>query len=482
MAQAYTGINNPYQKSLIAFLLALITGAVLSYNLIFFTAFVLAVSVVGIGLFKPKFLIYVLLATSSFLGYTTILPQTRINFFEGTDLQMNLDGLRNLLIISVSIPLITFNLRKVRDAKFFSPILIYVIPFTLLTFINFSIDTLRIYSNSIGPILFYFLMIIFIENEKDVDTAFKAIIFSSFIPIIIAILQYFNIVPVIQTYADFWRLEIAGKRINATFDNANTFGLYIVIFSFISVLKLLKERQYIHRIKNVIYFIGVHFSILITLSRNAVFSMLLAYSLIAHVKWGLIRSIFTVLLLFAILLSIPGVNERLLVPSQQTGTSLFDVVKNLDYESINEYSSGRIMIWERWLRDYISKNSLKEHLLGHGFSYKFVKSVVYFHNEFLKMYWVAGAIGLIPFTYMIFYILYRLYSWMKMSLKRDDWNIYHLSAFGYVLAITFMLNFDNILEKHQIWLYYFALLALAEKTKAKETEEETEFSHRLTQT
>ncbi len=478
MAQAYTGINNPYQKSLIAFLLALITGAILSYNLTLFIAFIIAASIVSVSLFKPKILIYVLLATSSFLGYTTILGQTRINFFEGTDFQMNLEGLRNLLIISASIPLIIFNLGKVRDAKFFSPILIYVVPFTILTFINFSMDNLRIYTNIISPILFYFLMIIFIENEKNVDTAFKAIIFSSFIPMIIAILQYFNIIPVIQTYAEFWRQEIIGKRINATFDNANTFGLYIVMFSFISVFKLLKER---HRIKNAIYFAGVHFSILITLSRNAVFGMLLAYALIAHAKWGLIRSVFVVLLLFAVLLSIPGLNERLLVPSQKTGASLVEMIKNLDYETLDKYSMGRIFIWEKWIRE-ISKNSLKEHLLGNGFSYQFVKDVTYFHNEFLKMYWVAGAVGLIAFIYMIFYILFRLYLWMRMSLKGERWNIYYLCAFAYILTVTFMLNFDNILEKHQIWIYYFALLALAEKTKRKETEQKTEFSHRLTQT
>ena len=111
-----------------------------------------------------------------------------------------------------------------------------------------------------------------------------------------------------------------------------------------------------------------------------------------------------------------------------------------------------------------------QHIFGHGFDPSIIKGR-YFHNEFLRAYWVNGIIGLIFYMYLVFYVLFTVYSWVRASIKKNEWNIYYITSFCYIFAMTFMLNFDNIYGKHEIWVYYFAFMALAEMTRGKEAED-----------
>ena len=449
--------------AVIAFLVSLIAGALFSYDLIIFGVAVLATAVVAFGLLRPKLLIYFILFSSSVLGFYMLAYYA--TFFEGTNFQINLQGLRNLLIIAVSTPLILFNFRAVLNAKFFLPIMLYLLAFTLTSIVNFSMNNLRLFTNVLSPFLFYFLMLIYIKNKNDMKSVLKAIILSSFIPIIVAMLQYVGIVPIFEKYS----YHTIGKRIHSTFDLANTFGVYMVMFSSISVFKLLKEKGFFRRISNGIYFMGAHLALLMTMSRNAIFSLTLAYTAVANAKWGLLRSLVVALLLVVILFSIPGLNERLLTPSQKISVSIFDLFTRFDFETLNFYSMNRLVIWRGWWYEILESTPM-QHIFGHGFDPGLLKGK-YFHNEFLRAYWVNGVIGLVFYMYLIFHMLFTIYSWMRESLKKKKWNIYYICAFSYIFAMTFMLNFDNIFGKHEIWIYYFALLAMAEISRAQETED-----------
>ena len=467
MGQIYTDTNISYNRAImpvvIAFLLSLIIGGLFSYDLIIFGVFVLGASVVVFGLLRPKFLLYFILFSSSVLGFYKLARYT--TFFDGTSFQINLQGLRNMLIIGVSIPLLIFNFRKVVKAKFFLPILLYMLVFTLTMVINFSMENLRLFTNVISPFLFYFLMLIFIKNEKDKNAVLVAIILSSIIPIIVAVLQYFGVVMIYQKY-DY---NTIGKRIHSTFDLANTFGVYMVMFSSISILKFLKEKQFFMRLWKGAYLLAAHAALMMTMSRNAIFSMLLSYIIIANTKWGILRSIVIALLLIMLLFSIPGLNERLLMPSQKLSVSIFDLFTNFDFETVNYYSMNRLVIWQKWWYEILESTPM-QHIFGHGFDPSILHGR-YFHNEFLRAYWVNGIIGMVFYMYLIFYMLFTIYSWMRASIKRKEWNIYYICAFSYIFAMTFMLNFDNIFGKHEIWIYYFALIAMAETTRAKEKED-----------
>ncbi len=448
----------------LTFLLSLVLGGLLSYDLILFGSVLLGAAVVIFAVLKPKYMIYFVLFSSSVLSYFALARYT--TFLKGTGYEINLQGLRNMLIIVVTIPLIFFNIGRVVRAKFFFPILLYILSYTVLLAVNFSMDGVRLYTNIISPYLFYFLILIFIRDEKDKKAVLTAIIFSSFIPIIVGVLQFLDILPIFEKY-DYHTI---GKRIHSTFDLANTFGVYMVMFSSISILKFIHEQGSLRKTWNAIYMVGAHLALLLPLSRNAIFSMLTAYTLIANAKWGMFRSLLVALLLILILFSVPGLNERLLVPSQRSGVSIFDLFSKLDYTTLNLYSMNRLDIWTDWWKE-IKESTLTQHILGHGFDYAFVKGR-YFHNEFLRTFWVNGIVGLLFYMYVISYIIHRIYKWMKESLKRGEWNIYYISAFSYIFAMVFMLNFDNIMEKHQIWVYFFALLSLAEMTRTEEKEDQ----------
>ena len=452
----------------IAFLVSLIAGTLFSYDLIIFGVFVLATAIVAFGLLRPKLLIYFILFSSSVLGYYALARYT--TFFEGTSFKVNLQGLRNILIIGVSIPLIIFNFRKVIEAKFFLPILLYMLVFILTMVINFSMYNLRLFTNILSPFLFYFLMLIYIRDEKDKNAVLTAIILSSFIPIIVAVLQYLGILKVFERY-DY---NTIGQRIHSTFDVANTFGVYMVMFSSISILKFLKEKQFFSKLWKSVYLFAAHLALMMTMSRNAIFSMLLSYTLIANAKWGILRSILVAALLIVVLFSIPGLNERLLMPSQKLDVTVFDVFTRFDFETINSYSMGRLVIWRNWWYAILDSSTM-QHIFGHGFDPALLKGR-YFHNEFLRSYWINGIVGLVFYMYLIFYVLFTIYAWMKASIKRKEWNIYYISAFSYIFAMTFMLNFDNMFGKHEIWIYYFSLMALAERTRVKETEDNLNLS------
>lgn len=458
--------SNSFQKIItsiiIPFFFALITGYLLLKNFVLLGAFVLGITIFSLSLLYPKYLIYGVLFTSSFIGY--IIP--RQTLMGGTATQINFDGLRNLLIIGVSFPLIFFNIRRITKSKFYSPLIIFFILFSLTTLINFSIDNLRFYTRVISPILFYFLIIIFIRTGKDIDTTFNAIVFSSFIPIIVAMLQYVNILPTSMEKMNITEFE---GRIDSTFFHPNTFGVYIVMFSFISIFKLFKEKGLLRIIRNIMYLLGVHLSLLMSLSRNSVFAICVTYPLIAKARWGTIRSGLIGLLLIVVFFSIPGFSQRLIMPSATEQKTVFEMFKKLDMQRLDEYSAGRISTWQEWI-DRIKKSTFTEHLVGHGYEGEYIEGVKTFHNEFLKTYWINGMICCISFIYLVFYIVHRLYVWMKASFRRNIWDLYLLCAFGYAVAITFMSNFDNILDRYQLFIYFYSFIALAERKKLEETD------------
>lgn len=461
----YTNLNRSSQQTISLILpvslLSLIIGCVLLYDLVFFGAFILGITIVSLSLLKPKLFIYFVLFASSFISY--LVPET--TFFAGTVFHINFNGLRNLIIIAVSIPLVSFNFRKVIKAEFFMPILLFFISFSLTTLINFSIDNLRFYTNVISPIFLYLLMVIFIENDNDKKFAFHAIILSSLIPIAVAILQFFNILPVMPLPIEMGEHAYAiTKRISSTFDHPNIFGIYMVMFSLISIFMLIREKDFVRKTQNVFYCACVHISLLMTFSRNAIFAMCMTYMVIVKAKFGLLRAILIGSLLLIVLFSMPNFNQRLITPSAQTKISIFEVVKKFDMKNIDQYSMKRISIWQGWIYR-LSKSSFRENILGHGYDKEDIKQQIHFHSAFLKTYWVNGFICCIFLVYLMLYVVRRLYLWMRESFRENKWDIYYLCAFGYAFATTVMTNFDNTLSKYQLFIYYFALIALAEKNK-----------------
>jgi hypothetical protein len=444
--------------------ISFVVGYVFSSSLIFFSVLALAILIFSTGLFLPRFLIYLILFSTSSVRF--IIP--KVTFLSSSFFHVNYDGLRNMLVLSVSIPFVFFNMKKVRQAKLFFPIVVYLLFFTLTTAINFSIDNIRFYSNVISPIFFYFFMIIFIRNESQKNLAWKVIVGSSFIPILIGILQFYGVLPLVDLYGN-----IMGKRVYSTFDNANTFGVFIVTFSFISLFGFLEARGLFSKLKFFLYFVLVHFCVFITHSRNAIFSLIFTYFIIAKAKLGLIRAIFIGACLVVLLFSLPIFNQRIITPSSESKVSFFNAITEGNFKTIDRYAMGRLSTWKRWIFK-VKQSSIEENFFGHGYkavdTFVDINGVTTFHNAFLKTYWVNGGLCMISFCFLMVYIVFLTYSSMKNSFKKNKSNILLICSFAYAFATLFMANFDNTLEKYQLFIYFYALIALAEKEESYSNE------------
>lgn len=446
-------IHKP-SKILLTLICSFICAVLISINTYFFVVILVILPLGCLALMRPLYFICSLLFISSSLDF--FLPH--YYFFSGPFL-INLAGLRNILLILWCIIIISAHFHKLREAAFFRPISFYLFVLTISTIVNFSNANLRFYTHVLSPFLFYFVMIIFVNSKSDLRKVFAAILVSSIIPIVIALLQEIRLIPSLSEGFTY----VNSLRIDSTFGHPNAFGVYLVLFAFYATFIFRQLRNKLQKALVLIYLVIVYVCIVLSQSRNALIGILVGIFIIAKIRTGLRKAIITTSLLIGIIIIIPNLNQRVIVPSTTFNTSLYDVALRLDYNKIDEYSMGRLSIWKNWLGK-MSKATSVEYLFGFGESITDIQKYDDFHNSFLRTLIVNGVLVLIAFVNVILSILLRLSRWLSESYRKQGGNIYIICAFAYILSITVMANFGKVLGQWQILLYYFAMIAIAEKT------------------
>ncbi len=453
-----TNIPNKAGQILLAVICSAICALLISIH-IYFLGVVVIMSIFGLLiLVRPLYLICFLLFCTSFLDF--FLPS--LYFFSGP-LAINFAGLRNIFLIFWGSIVVAAHFEKVNKAAFFFPISIYLFILTISTMFNFSNANLRFYTHVLSPFLFYFLIITLVKSKSDIKKVFAAILLSSIIPIIIAFLQKMRIVPSSSEGFTY----VNGLRIESTLGHPNAFGVYLVLFAFYSVFVFTKLKNSFQKFCLIIYSLMAYACILMSQSRNALIGIAIGFFVIAKIRLGLVRAIIVSSSIIFCVLCIPSVNQRIIMPSTKFKTTLSDTVLKFDYKKLDEYSMGRLSIWTNWLGK-MKKANFVEYLLGFGESVSDIKRYDDFHNSVIRTLVVNGLLTLIAFIYLIFAILFRLLKWLLDSYKNKISSIYFICAFSYALAITIMANFGKMLGQWQLLLYYFAIIALAERARILE--------------
>lgn len=327
--------------------------------------------------------------------------------------------------------------------------------------------------------IYIFLLIQFLQTNKDWFNYLKIISIASLLAAIYGIVQKFNLLPV---------FESGTTRVGGTIGNAAFLAGYMLLAGGLSFYWLQIETQRKWRILAGIIFLLDAYVLFLTATRGALLGFVLGvgiYFLInAWYRRGLMRYISVGLLLAAVLLSTSFFYFR-----DNLQTSNIESVRRLASISLQDATvKNRLTAWKWGLQ------SFQNHwLLGVGlenFNYEYNK---YFtpdineswfdrtHNIYLDQLVQNGIFGLILYLAIFIYLFYKLFSIRKYNFTVFSVFIAMLTAYGihnffvfdalstaflyfFIIAfVSFVANKNNIADdtssaQHKVTTWQIVLL------------------------
>jgi len=256
---------------------------------------------------------------------------------------------------------------------------------------SYGLEKFQFYILSV--ILFY-LPILLIKSQKDIDKFFKGIYYFGFILSVIGFMQ-------LSGYGNFLIKDFGGRfnffRINPIW--VGRYFSYAIIVEIYLIMVYSKNLSYnIGKIIFVTTLIILQFYfILLTGSRGPLSALIIAliYLIISRIKFNVIKIIYSITSLLIILIFLYS-----LIPD--------DIIERI----LTTTYTGKLTVIIRILANIEAFNFFKSNILtGIGFgAYKFggeiIDYLIYPHNVFMEILSETGIIGFILFFFIVFYPVY----------------------------------------------------------------------------
>jgi len=293
------------------------------------------------------------------------------------------------------------------------------------------VDFLRLFSVFV---IFNYVSLCF-TDEKDKVRVIFLILASSLIPLFIGFCQFLFEKGNVYTFGF--------NRIYGTFAHPNVFAQFLLL---IFLLLLLVLNNY--KVKQIyswglfLYSLLIVFSIYHTFTRGIWISMMLAIFIFVLVKTKITKKIGYLLLIFFIVLCL----------------SPF-IMKRWEDISLRRTSHGNSLEWRMrvWQKTIID---LKRHpVIGNGlgmYQYNMGKMV---HNDYLRICYEVGILGLTIYLFLLFYILFSFIRRLLMSKTLAEINSSKIGIAIIVCLLVISLA-DNLVRSTVIFSYYFLSLGL----------------------
>lgn len=342
----------------------------------------------------------------------------------------------NLFLILICGIAVIKNINLIRKNKFiltFNKIFIVFFIFSTFSLINTKnyIISISDLFRLITLIISFDYVFIFFQEEKKCLLLLKCLIFSSIIPIGFGLYQFiFNMG--LKDNTGF-------NRIYGTFIHPNVFALYLIMILFLNIFVL--STININIIKKICYAgfsLIVIFEIYETYTRAVWIGLgigLLIYFLLGKNK--VYKKIFYLLLMiFSLFLLSPFILKR------WEGSQLDSWV-------------WRIGLWKK----VIAETDIKSYFIGKGIGMFQYDVNVMAHNDYLRIFYEIGGLGLICYFLLFFYILrYSIKSVFKSKIVNEN-NKYR--AISCLIIILLVVSFsDNVLRNLGVLMYYFTAMSL----------------------
>jgi O-antigen ligase len=299
-----------------------------------------------------------------------------------------------------------------RNSKFIILIIFMYIVFGLTT----STINIIIFSDNFTPIVsaakFYKSMLFIIVG---IFLAQKKIFIDSFDKNVTVSVLVISLLLIVSTFIDprfpvlLWGESILGINIYGYPNSSMSFFAFISLFL---LAKYLKDRQLIYLITYLLLFCNIVFS----LSRSSTIVLIIGSFILLFFYMKKTKVFFSlgIFILLGIFFFISFQNNSKFIP-------IFELVNNRIERSLgnteNDASSGRFKIWEESI-DILSDKPF----LGHGFKPFSDFSTEYDtpHQQYLEVMHKTGILGFLIYSFIMIYMLVRLYSLYKKIKSYDS--------------------------------------------------------------
>lgn len=288
--------------------------------------------------------------------------------------------------------------------------------------------------------LIYATAFVQINSKEKFKRLIKAIIFSTILPVAVALYQFFNQTGLTVPF------EGVANRIFGTFAHPNLFAYFLVLPVTLIIINstFKKENFYKDFFYYIIGLLGL-IALTLTYTRGAWLALIIVLIAIGVYRFKkiLIIGIITVIMIYVFI-------EPIYIRINNTFTD--------KYSSIN----WRINYWQEVYGDALTKP-----IFGHGagsaenfylakWGDKFAEEAA-IHNDYVKLFFENGLIGLGLYLSIIITLLILLYKKFKSAVTNGD-KIISLSIISLSLAIFALSSADNILRDTALMWSYWAYL------------------------
>ncbi len=368
-----------------------------------------------------------------------------------TDLFTNIEIFRNitpndllgglfLLICGIQVIKKIILIKSNQILRNFNIIYLFFLAICLFSFINtdsifISIkDLLRLLTILIT---FNFVFIFFNNSEKKLYLI-NAIIFSSLTPLFFGMNQY-----ILNTgYYDY-----GFNRIRGVFVHSNAFAQYLLIIFFL--IMLIISYLNINKLKRVFMIILsmiILFEIYNTFARVTWIALVIGIILFILIRMKLLKKIiYSSIFIIAFFIFLPFVYERFKdIFNKEAYASWY--LNSLDW---------RLELW----RGIFENLKIDNLITGYGLGMFKEHMGIEAHNDYLRILYEIGSIGLLFYLFFLLYISFIIIRNIYYYKSLKEANKYKI---GLILMVTLMITSltDNLIVAIGILVYFYSILAI----------------------
>jgi O-antigen ligase len=294
------------------------------------------------------------------------------------------------------------------------------------------LEVMTNFKSSFDAFLIYVLIENLNLNEKEANYSFYALILCFFVLNAMTVFDSLGIVSV--EGIDF---DNKYGRSQGSFGESNVYASYVSFFIPIVIAQFFISKNIFWSI-----FLGINilfgaYSIVLTGSRTAFLSLLIAMIVFFVIsRKVLLRNKNIQMACFFILLIIAFVGIYKTIPETTVSGLETNIVSRYKESSLDEYSSGRIGLWKKGLEIYFQNPLL-------GISKDFTTIVgSNTHNTYLEVLISKGLIGLVLFVFVLIYLFKKTLYLMKTNKNTMIYNGYMSGLVSFMISMFFLNMFS----------------------------------------
>jgi len=346
-----------------------------------------------------------------------------------------------IIICGIFILINRNNIKKNRFLYNFNKIYIVFLITVAFSFINTKsyIDSLSEYLKLITIIVVFNYVSVFFDNNIRSISLIYTIIFSSIFPLLIGFNQFL--------FKTGSKITPGFNRIYGTFTHPNPFANFLlgIYFLILFVITTLKIKLY----KKLILFLilcFILFEIYNTYARIAWVSLFIGTIILVLFRTNMKKKIIYINLgVLFFLIAFPLIIVR-----------WNDILqKGIFEESYVSSLNWRINLWTR----IIESNIVNKSFFGNGLGMFNYIIGVEAHNDYLRLWYEVGFLGLFTYLLLLFYIFFISLKKLLKAKSILDINRNKI-LFCIVFSIVIMSVVGNIITGLVVLLYYFSIMAL----------------------